>query len=226
VLPPTFSVVDDPTLSAWQGGPLIGGYQVDDEGVAGQKVSLVERGMLKSFLMSRTPRKQVLQSNGHGRSVFGGPARGSISNLIVSSSAGSNSAALESKLVQRARAEGEPFGIVVTRLDDPQITAGYREPGETMRPGGEGGVNLTPVIAYRVVGGKRELIRGVDIENLRVRSLKDIVGSSKNARVYNGLINGIPASIVSPDLLFGEVDLKRRTGNNPKLPVLTTPLRK
>ncbi len=225
VLPPQFTVVDDPTLAKWKDRALIGGYEIDDEGVPAQKVTLVEKGMLKGFLMSRTPRKEQLTSNGHGRAGFGGQPRGQVSNLIVTSTSGLADAALEGKLLARAKAEGEAFGIVVTRLDDYNITSGYREPGETMRPGGEGGVNLTPVVAYKVTrAGKRELLRGVDIESLRLRSLKDIIASSKDSRVYNSIQGGIAASIVSPNLLLEEADVKKRTGSNPKLPVLPTPL--
>jgi hypothetical protein len=34
--------------------PLFGNYRVDDEGVPAQRVSLIEKGVLKSLLMSRT----------------------------------------------------------------------------------------------------------------------------------------------------------------------------
>ena len=39
VLPPTVSIVDDPTVKEFQGQPLIGAYDVDEEGVSAQKVT-------------------------------------------------------------------------------------------------------------------------------------------------------------------------------------------
>lgn len=225
VLPRSFSVYDDPKLETYSKTKLIGGYQVDDEGVPAQKVSLIRKGMLEGFLMSRTPREDFPKSNGHGRSGYGGGARASISNLVVTATGGRSTRSLESKLISQARAEGEKFGIVVSLLDDYAVTSGYREPGETMRPGGEGGLSLTPVLVYKVSrAGKRELLRGVEIEGLRVRSLKEIIGTSIKSAAHNMLSGSLAASIIAPDLLFEEADVKERTGNNPKLPILKSPL--
>src|SRR6202034_4012749 len=55
VLPTSVSVYDDPTLADFQGQPLVGGYDVDEEGVKSQHVDVVSNGILRDLLMSRRP---------------------------------------------------------------------------------------------------------------------------------------------------------------------------
>jgi len=67
ILPSFLSVVDDPTRARLGGVHLAGAYPYDDEGVVSEAVTLVERGILRGFLMSRSPIKGFARSNGHGR---------------------------------------------------------------------------------------------------------------------------------------------------------------
>jgi hypothetical protein len=55
VLPPFITMVDDPTLASINGKSLNGYYRYDDEGIPGQRVTLVDKGVLRSFLLSRHP---------------------------------------------------------------------------------------------------------------------------------------------------------------------------
>jgi hypothetical protein len=64
LLPEGWSIVDDPA-----GHPdAAGGYALDFEGVPAQRVELVEDGVVRTVLMSRVPREDLVGSNGHGRS--------------------------------------------------------------------------------------------------------------------------------------------------------------
>ena len=67
ILPDFLSVTFDPTIKSIAGIDLNGTYEYDDEGVKGQPVKAVENGVLKSFLMSRSPIDGFDHSNGHGR---------------------------------------------------------------------------------------------------------------------------------------------------------------
>ena len=51
------------------GSDLIGYYEYDDEGVKARPVKVVENGVLKTFLLSRSPVGEFvpLAPNGHGR---------------------------------------------------------------------------------------------------------------------------------------------------------------
>jgi TldD protein len=57
------SVLEDPTMPGQRGF-----YAFDDEGIAAQRVVLVDHGVLKTYLYDRqTARKDGIASNGHGR---------------------------------------------------------------------------------------------------------------------------------------------------------------
>jgi TldD protein len=57
------SVLEDPTMPGQRGF-----YAFDDEGIAAQRVVLVDHGVLKTYLYDRqTARKDGISSNGHGR---------------------------------------------------------------------------------------------------------------------------------------------------------------
>ena len=66
-MPKFLSVEFDPTLRKAEGIDLNGWYTFDDEGVAARPVMAVENGVLRNFLMSRSPISGFAQSNGHGR---------------------------------------------------------------------------------------------------------------------------------------------------------------
>ena len=70
VLPASVSLIDDPGAKDYKGTLLVGGYAIDEEGVPGQKVTIVDAGKLKDLLMSRRPGPDFGKSNGHGRSSF------------------------------------------------------------------------------------------------------------------------------------------------------------
>ena len=120
VLPESFDVVDDPTQKQWRGRPLFGAYEVDREGVAAQPVSLIEKGVLKTFLLTRQPLKGMPGSNGHGRlpGAYGASEAG-IGNLFVRSSEASPAGGLKRKLIEAIQARGKPYGILVRKLDFP-----------------------------------------------------------------------------------------------------------
>ncbi|MCB1024682.1 MAG: hypothetical protein KDB79_09845, partial [Acidobacteria bacterium] len=86
VLPSFLSVIDDPTISSIDGYRLLGDYKVDDEGVPAKRLNLIENGVLKTLLTTRSPIKDVPESNGRARSGGDGTTSASISNLIVRSS--------------------------------------------------------------------------------------------------------------------------------------------
>ena len=86
ILPSFISIKDDPTEAALGGQMLLGNYAFDDEGVPAEDVQLVDNGVLKTFLMSRSPLVTIPQSNGHGRRQLGFVPVARQGNLIVSSS--------------------------------------------------------------------------------------------------------------------------------------------
>jgi len=247
---PSISVVDDPTASDAQGKALIGGYKIDDEGVAAQKVDVITHGMLKELLTSRTPSAKGQVSNGHARRpADGGAFHGSATNLFIKARGGIPRRALEKKLVAAARAEGLKYGLVIRRFDDAAVSGApeftRRELVQMIKSTDQ---ELPPpaALAYRIYpNGKEELVRGVQLAEVPIRSWKDVIGTSRETTVYNFLAatesqlqlklaggssdgtvpsGGIESAIVTPDLLFKELDVTGTTaGNQHPVPVVPQP---
>jgi TldD protein len=229
VLPLGFDVTDDPTVDRIADLPLLGGYGFDDQGVRAQSVRLVEDGVLKTLLSSRTPSKSVALSNGHGRAGVMGDARGRAANLWVSSRAGLSATALRAKLVELAKKEGLDQGIVVTELDEPAWTD-HAMPVEGR--GGGGVVLPRPTEAYRIrAGGKVELVRGVSLHGLRPRDLRHVLAAGREVSAYSywasaspvraaGNFGGeIPTTIVAPSVLLPDVDVMAPVPPHPLPPL-------
>jgi predicted Zn-dependent protease len=234
VASPLLSAVDDPLLGTGPGkAPLFGAYKIDDEGVPAQRVPLVEHGVLTGLLMTRTPRKELARSNGHARAPrFAGP-RAHVGTLVVSAQGGPDHGMTRKQLLgelARATKGGGVTQYVVRLVDD-----GLLPPGEDdlltlfSFGGGHGPPPVRPLVVYRVdAGGKETLVRGLALENLQPRSLKDVTAVGKDAFVYNYLdqgngFSGIPTSIVAPPLLISDVDIRRVTGKNRKPPLYPAP---
>jgi len=203
VLPDFLSVTDDPTLTTFGGHTLMGNYDVDDEGVKASRVSLVEKGQLVSYLLSREPIRDFPTSNGHGRASVTGPPTSSLGNLIVQSSQGLSKDELKKKLIEVCTQRNLPYGYYV----------------ETLGP------RLTPRLLYRVStkDGHEELVRGAVFGDLDTRSLRnDIVAAGKDFDSEDRL-DPIPQSVLSPALLFDELEVKRGDVAKQKLPEYPPP---
>jgi predicted Zn-dependent protease len=232
VAAPIIGVTDDPLQEVGPGKvPLFGAYRADDEGVAAQKVSLIERGMLRSLLMSRTPRKEISRSNGHARAPrFAGP-HAHIGSLFVTGQTGLSRKALIEQLAKTAKAGGVDM-YVVKLLDDPSLAADADDMMSlfSFGLGGRGGPPpVRPLIVYRVKDGQEQLVRGLTLEGLLPRSLREITAVGKDPVVYNFIdagtaATGIPSSIVTPALLFPDVDIRRQTGKHRKPPLYARPV--
>lgn len=249
VLAPSLSVVDDPTTAASGGKALIGGYRIDDEGTEAQKVEVVRDGKLLSLLQSRTPSDRTAKTNGHARrTADGGAFRGSATNLLVSSKGGVPRKALIGRLIAAARAEGLPYGLIIRRFDDAAITsAPERSRRELLQLVKTSDINLPPaaLLAYRVYpNGREELVRGAQLAEVPIRAWKDVIGTSKESTAYNFLSaneqwlelvirgtddgfvpsGGIESAIVTPDLLFKEIEVKQSTTGLRPAPRIAAPM--
>ena len=107
ILPDFISIKDDPTEAALGGQMLLGNYAFDDEGVPAQDVQLVDHGVLKTFLMSRSPLVNIPHSNGHGRRQLGFVPVARQGNLIVSSTHTVTNEQLRQKLIALVKAAGK-----------------------------------------------------------------------------------------------------------------------
>lgn len=232
VLAPMLSVTDDPTATRSGTTAVIGGYRVDDEGVAPERVLVVKDGTLTALLTARTVPAGDGRSNGHARRVApGGAFHGTATNLTVTAKGGLAPAALEKKLLAAAKAASSPFGLIVSSFDDAAITAttelARRELIQLITTADP---DLPPptVMAYRLQpNGKRELVRGVQLAAIPIKAWRDVIAVGKTPTVVNFLAStqsflenklggidegfvpssGIESSVTAPALLFKELDV-------------------
>ncbi|HEY1939681.1 MAG TPA: metallopeptidase TldD-related protein [Candidatus Angelobacter sp.] len=203
VLPETFTVVDDPKTKEIDHQTLAGSYDVDDEGVEAQKVTVIDKGMLTNYLLGREPIRDFPHSNGHGRTPLAGAPRPQISNLIFKAANSVSFDELKKKLVQMCKDQGRPYGYYV----------------ETTGP------QLSPRLLWRVYvnDGHMELVRGAVFKQLDTRALRsDIVATGTDNYVYNRA-EPLPSAIIAPSILFGELDIQRANRTREKLPQYPAP---
>ena len=246
VLPTTVTITDDPAAREFQGKPLIGGYSVDDEGVAAQKVTSVENGMLKQLLMSRRPGPDSDKSNGHGRSAFLNDAKPTMSNLFFTASETVSPADLKKKFLDICRANKQEYCLEVKEMDNPAISLLHQEDFSELLAsygGGAGNGDRLPLLVYRVypADGHEEIIRGARITGLNTRVLRNVTAIGNDPFVYNFMQtqvagfagtalgafgsaqNGLPTSVVAPSLLFEELDVRGARGEPKRPPLLAAP---
>lgn len=245
VLPPTVTLVDDPSSKDYKGTPLIGGYAIDEEGVPAEKVTIVENGKLKTLLMSRRPGSDFEKSNGHGRAAYLAEPKPTMSNLFLSSSETVTKDDMKKKFVDSCRTEKLDYCLIVRQMDNPTISIMHQEDFTDLLAsfGGNAATDRLPLVVYRYfpADGREELVRGARITGFNARSLRNIAAVGNDDFVYNFMENqtagvsgtalgafgsaqnGLPASVVAPSLLFDEVEFRGARGEPKRLPILPEP---
>jgi len=246
VLPANVSLVDDPTLKEFNGQPLLGNYEIDDEGVKAQRVQVVENGSLKNLLMSRRPGPDFSASNGHSRSALLSDMRPLASNLFLQANGGLNPDALKKKFLDACREDGHEWCLEVKRMDNPALSSIRQEDFSDFLGGIAGGVasgERIPLVVYRVYvsDGREEMVRGGHIEGLQLRAIRNIAAIGNDETVFPYMQNtaggfagtalgafgsaqgGIPSTVVTPSLLLDEIEFRGFHGEPRRLPLVPAP---
>jgi predicted Zn-dependent protease len=220
ILPDFISIIDDPTQARLGSSVLLGNYPFDDEGVAAQRVTLVERGILRNFEMSRQPIEGFPQSNGHGRRQVGLAPVSRQGNLIVESSRKVTNAELRRLLVAEARRQGKEFGLLI---DD--IAGGFTFTGR----GAPQAFQVQPLVVYQVFADGRPdlLVRGVDIVGTPLVSLTKIMATGDTSEIFNGYCGAesgsVPVAAAAPALLISEMEVQKKQSSTDRPPILPHP---
>jgi predicted Zn-dependent protease len=212
VLPSFIDVADDPTATHEKEQLLFGGYKVDLEGIVPRRTLLIEHGILKTVLTTRAPVRGISASTGNLRELGVAP-----SNLFVSSSKASTTDELRRRLLDSAKEQGNPYGLIVRRLS-----------------------GKAAVLTYRIYpDGHEELVRNADVADVTPASFKNISAVSDQRTVYteaapvktaspfsiNAAAGGQPlVSYIVPSVLFNDVTIEKPSGESPKPTVLSNPV--
>jgi predicted Zn-dependent protease len=220
ILPAFISVVDDPTTEKAGVIDLNGYYTYDDEGVKARPVTVVENGVLKNFLLSRSPVAGFEESNGHGRKQPGYKAVGRQGNLLVKASTSVPIEKLREMLIDEAKKQGKQFGLL---FDD--ISGGFTLTGRDSPQS----FQVTPIMVYRVYvdGRPDELVRGADLIGTPLTSFSKIMAASDKVDVFNGFCGAesgyVPVSAVSPAILTSQIEVQKKAKSSERMPILPAP---
>ncbi|MDX2180365.1 MAG: metallopeptidase TldD-related protein [Bryobacteraceae bacterium] len=220
ILPDFLSVTFDATRKQMAGMDLFGWYSFDDEGVRASSVKLVDGGVLKTFLLSRSPIEGFPNSNGHGRKQPGAEVVSRQSNLIVESSKQTTAPQLREMLIAEARRQNKPYGLYFE-----QVTGGFTTTGRR----GLQAFTVIPLIVYRVWADGRpdELVRGADIVGTPLASFAKIMATGDKPEVFNGYCGAesgtVPVSAVSPAILVSEIEIQKKERSQDRPPFLERP---
>lgn len=221
VVPEFISVTDDPTRARFGDVPLNGFYLFDEEGQPAQKVNLVEQGVLRGFLLGRSPVKGFGASNGHGRAQPGLKPVSRQGNLLVDSSRQLDPKALRARLIEEVKARGKPYGLLFE-----EISGGFTN---TRAGGMPQAFKVLPQVVYRVYpdGRPDELVRGVDLVGTPLASFERILATGDDFRVFNGFCGAesgwVPVSAVAPSLLVSDIEVERKGTGHERAPLLPPP---
>jgi len=220
VLPDFISVIDDPTMERISGTDLNGYYAFDDDGVAAQRVTVVDKGVLKNFLMSRSPVAGFENSNGHGRKAPGFRTVGRQGNLIVQATSTVSDSKMRAMLIEEAKKQGKPFGLLFK-----DISGGFTLTGRSSPQS----FQVTPIMVYRIYvdGRADQLVRGVDLIGTPLTSFSQIVAAGDTPEVFNGFCGAesgyVPVAAVSPSILTAQIEVQKKAKSSDRPPILPPP---
>jgi predicted Zn-dependent protease len=221
ILPSFLSLADDPTLGTYGGKALSGTYKFDEDGVPARRVSLIESGVLKSFLLSRYPVPDLPKlSNGHGRAATGRMPMARPGNLFVSSTKSEDVQKLKAALMAECRKRGKPQGLWIRRALSwsQQSTTGEHQSFRAVPE---------EVVLVDAKTGKETLTHGLDLVGTPRGLLSRVMATGNDAQAANFFDDQqsgtVSVGVVSPSLLIAEIELQRSEGKPTRKPVLPPP---
>ncbi len=220
VLKENLSVYFDPGMDKFEDFFLNGSYKYDCEGQKGQRVTIVKDGILKDFLMSRTPIEGFANSNGHGRAQAGFQTVSRQSNLIVETNRPLSDAQLREMLIEEARRQGRDYGYLFI-----STMGGFTMTGRYM----PNAFNVTPLEVYRIYtdGREDELVRGVDLVGTPLAIFSNIEAAGNSHGIFTGTCGaesgGVPTSTVCPMVFVSQIETQRKPKGQERMPILPRP---
>lgn len=176
------------TLKSFNQTPLMGSYDIDEEGVVPPaELALIENGILKNLLNNRSLIKLSESANGHSS----GPG---VIDVYLNRS--SSLKELKDNLIAEAKKENLEYAIIMSAGSDDPVA----------------GMLMTRV---SVADGKEELLRGAFLQPINLKNLKDVLGGSKNQKAFN-IQNGaekrtsfiVPEAILLKDLEVRKAEVR------------------
>ncbi len=203
------TLVDDPTLAKFNDMYLNGHYHHDAEGVPAQKVTLIEKGMLKNYLMSRRPIPGFTNSNGHGRAGGSADPIARMGNTMLIPEKAVPFEKLKEQAKEEVIKQGKDFYLIF-RQSQGGLTS-------TSAYGSFQAFKVIPKLTYKVdvKTGKETLVRPVEVIGTPLNMLDEIVAFGDDPEAWNGQCGAesgwVPVSVISPSMLVKRLEVQNAT---------------
>ncbi|MCO4744228.1 MAG: hypothetical protein KC912_05530 [Proteobacteria bacterium] len=229
VLPVGWDVRDDPLADA----AFPGSFAYDAEGTPSQAVDLVTDGIVRTALMSRVPRSDIPETNGHARGALGQRAQGRASIMEVTAPKSDSTRKVHKKAMALAKSYGHDHYIVVRRLQEPSARL-RSEPYAYLTDDEAQALPMPLAIVKVFADGREETLRGAQFTSVQRYALRDIaaVGAPETAQylasadgqpVDSSPTSGLPTRLTAPSVLIGELELVAAPGDSRSIPLLAPP---
>lgn len=202
VLPESFTVYSDPTVSTVDGQHYGGHYVFDDEGVMGERVIHIMHGELQKMLASRTQEPNAYQSNGHARGSNQLPTVRQ-SNLFIESDKTLNNHQLFDMLMDEAARQHLDCGLYVEEVE--------------VRCDTNGIITIYPTVCYLRSTNPRhpeEIIRDIKLTGSKQQWLNNLIaaGTVKGnvTLTCHNQHEDLLTNCASPALLFRSVEVSQQ----------------
>lgn len=221
ILPDFIDVIFDPTIKTLHGQDVVGYFKYDDEGVQSRKVTAVENGVFRNFLMSRSPVENFPNSNGHGRRQAGYKSVSRQSNLLVIAHKQMPFDSIKQALRTECKKQNKEYGLYFV-----EISGGFTFTGRTV----PNAFNVQPLVVYKIYADGRpdELVRGVDLIGTPLTTFNNIIAAADDLGIFNGVCGaesgGVPVSASSPSLLVSTIEVQKKQKSQAKPPLLISPI--
>ena len=211
---------DDPLLKEFQGKSLMGHYLYDDEGIPAERVTLIENGILKNFLLSRAVVENFDKSNGHARAAYHEDPIARMANLIVKSSVEYDQEKLKKLLTEEIEKQKKEFGLIIKEAKSGETnTNRYNFQAFKGQP--------TMVYMFDPSSGEETLVRGTEFIGTPLTSVQKVIATGNDYERINGFCGAesgfIPVSTIVPTILISEVEMQRSHEVNLQPVILSPP---
>ena len=206
ILKVPLTIRDNPALKEFNGKKCIGSYVYDDEGVKASDTVLIEDGVLKNYLTTRSAiaKGRRYQSNGHARTKMNQRPISRMAVTIVESKIGLPLDRLKSRLVQEIKRQKKPFGMIVY-----ETSGGETDTTNYDFQAFSGNISYATLV---YPNGREIPVRGVNFVGTPLQSLNNIIAMGDTAELDNGFCGAesglIPISTISPAALISNLELQ------------------
>jgi len=169
-----------------------------------------------------------------------------LSNLFFMSSDATAPEAMKQKFLDACKADGQTWCLEVRRMDNPVLAVGDQDDMSdfiALAASGAATGDRIPLLVYRVYvsDGHEELMRGAQLRGLTLKTLRNLEGVGSDAAVFSFAQNqiegfggtalaafgsadgGVPSAVISPSLLFDDVEVHGPRGEPERMPLVPPP---